>query len=138
MVRPIITNVDILSQKSEPFEFGKDEHIIDDMIDTAIEHKDKCVGLAAVQIGVHKRVILVWDGIKFKPFINPFIVKHSNKSYVSKEGCLSVEGLRYTKRYNWVTVIYKERNGKTKKETFSGYGAQIIQHEIDHLNGILI
>ena len=138
MIKEIIKDEKILTKKSERFEFGKDEHIIQDMIDTANAHKANCVGLAAVQIGVHKRVILVWNNGKFLPFINPVIVQKSKETYTAKESCLSLDGAREVKRHKGIKVIYQMKNGKSKCMAFSGYAAQIIQHECDHLDGVLI
>ena len=138
MVKEIIRDTDILSVKSEQFVHGQDDYIIQDLIDTATAHIDRCVGLAAVQIGIHKRVIVVKNGDKFVPFINPRIVKRSNSSYITTEGCLSLDGQRNVKRHNEITVIFTTRSGKTKRCTYGGFTAQVIQHEIDHTNGILI
>lgn len=138
MVREIIKDTEILTQKSERFVIGQDEHLIKDMLDTANAHKDNCAGLACIQIGVPKRVILVRQGDKFVPFINPMIVSKSTKTYIAEEGCLSVEGLHSVKRHRAIKLIYTDRNGKTRSGDFNGLTAQIIQHECDHLNGILI
>ena len=138
MVREIIKDESILTKKSEKFIIGQDDSIITDMIDTANAHKENCVGLAAVQIGVHKRVILVWHNGKFLPFINPVIVQKSKETYTTKESCLSLDGAREVKRHKGIKVIYQTRNGKSMCMAFSGFTAEIIQHEIDHLNGILI
>lgn len=138
MVREIIKDTEILTQKSEKFVIGQDEHLIKDMLDTAYEHKERCIGLACIQIGVPKRVILVRQGEKFVPYINPMIVSKSTKTYISKEGCLSVEGVHSVKRHFSIKLLYTDRNGKTRSGNFNGLLAQIIQHECDHLNGILI
>ena len=138
MVREIIKDMEILTQKSEKFVIGQDEHLIADMLDTANKHKDRCAGLACIQIGVPKRVILVRQGDKFIPYINPVIVSKSPNTYIATEGCLSVEGVRSVKRHEQIKLVYCDRNGKTKSANFNGYVAQIIQHECDHLNGILI
>ena len=138
MIKEIVKDEKILTQKSERFEFGKDDYLIKDMIDTAEHYKDNCAGLACIQIGIPKRVILVRQGDKFIPFINPMMVQRSNKTYIAKEKCLSVDGVRTVRRFNAIKVIYSTQENKTKCMTFSGFTAQIIQHEIDHLNGILI
>ena len=138
MVREIIKDTEILAQKSERFVIGQDEHLIKDMLDTANAHKDNCVGLACIQIGVPKRGILVKHGDKFVPYINPMIVSRSPITYVAEEGCLSVDGLHKVKRHYSIKLIYADRNGKTKSGIFNGFLAEIIQHECDHLNGILI
>lgn len=138
MVKEIVKDINILSQKSERFEFGKDDYLIQDMIDTAEHNKNNCLGLACVQIGVPKKLIVVRNGDKFIPFINPMIVQKSNQTYKSTERCLSLDGERETKRHKGIKVVYTNRNNKTKCESFTGLIAQIIQHEVDHLNGILI
>ena len=138
MVKEIIKDTDILSVKSTAFIPGQDDYIIQDLIDTANAHIDRCAGLAAVQIGIHKCVIVVRNGDKFIPFINPRIINRSRSSYITTEGCLSLDGERHVKRHNEIAVIFTTRSGKTKRCTYSGYTAQVIQHEIDHTNGILI
>lgn len=138
MERTIVKDIEFLKQKSEQFIIGKDDYIIIDMIDTANAHKENCVGLAGVQIGELKRVILVRNGDKFIPFINPVIVKKSGKTYIANEGCLSLDGTRDVKRWFTIMVKWTDINGKINVETFNGYLAEILQHEIDHLNGVLI
>lgn len=137
MIKPIVTDTELLCQKSENFIPGEDDHIITDMLDTANAH-DNCVGLAAVQIGHLKRVILVQIKNRFVPFINPVIMKKTGKPYTTTEGCLSLDGCRTTTRYPNVLVSYTDMSGKRVVKTYTGWTAQIIQHEVDHLNGILI
>ena len=138
MVKDIIKDPSILTQKSEPFVFGQDDHIIQDLLDTANAHKENCAGLAAPQIGELKRVIMVRQGDKFVPFINPKITMKSRETYMAEEGCLSLDGKRKVKRHYSVMVSYTTKNGKNKVQQFSGYIAEIIQHEVDHLDGVLI
>lgn len=138
MVKEIIKDVEVLSKVSEPFNFRTDKHIIQDLIDTAKFHEDRCVGLAAVQIGELKRVVVVKAGDTYISFINPKIIKRDNKKYTTKEACMSLEGEREVIRHNEITILHEVKSGKYVKQTFRGYAAQIIQHEIDHLNGILI
>lgn len=138
MERTIVKDIEFLKQKSEPFVIGQDDSILVDMIDTANAHKENCVGLASVQIGELKRVILVRNGNEFIPFINPVIVKKSGKTYIAKEGCLSLDGTRNVKRWFSVMVKWTDINGKTNIKSFNGFFAEVLQHEIDHLNGILI
>ena len=138
MVKNIVKDEYILVKKSEKFIPGEDDYIIDDMLDTANEHGDNCAGLAAVQIGYLKRVILVKIGDKFIPFINPVITKKFNGTYTTTEGCLSLEGGRVVVRHRGIRVKFTDRKGKTRIEPYTGYIAQILQHEIDHLNGVLI
>lgn len=138
MIREIVKDEKILTQKSERFEFGKDDYLIQDMLDTAEHHKNHCVGLACIQIGTPKRIILVRQNDKFVPFINPMIVQRSKETYTAKERCLSLDGEREVKRHKGVKVIYTTKDNKPKCMAFSGFTAQIIQHECDHLNGVLI
>lgn len=138
MIRDINKDIESLSQKSEQFIFGEDDYLIEDMLDTAEAHKENCVGLACIQIGVPKKVILVRQGDKFVPFINPMIIKKSHGTYEADEGCLSLEGARRVRRHNSVKVVWTTREGKRKMQEFNGFTAQILQHEIDHCNGILI
>ena len=140
MVKEIVKDVDILTQKSEDFVFGEDDPIIKDLIDTANAHKDICAGLAAVQIGYHKRAFVVWsaDKKRFVPFINPKIIKRDGNVYKTVEGCLSVEGEHEVKRYDSIRIVYYNPKGKCIAIGTSGYFAEIIQHECDHLNGVLI
>lgn len=138
MVREIVTDKNILTQKSERFVIGKDEYLITDMLDTANAHKDRCVGLACIQIGVPKRVILVRQDDKFVPYINPIIVHKSITAYTAKEECLSLKGARSVRRHHLIKLMYTDKNGRTRSKIFEGFTAQIIQHECDHLNGVLI
>ena len=138
MIKKIVKDENILKQKSEPFVFGEDDYLINDLLDTANAHKDNCAGLACIQIGIPKRVILVRQNDDFVPFINPMIIKRSPKTYIAKEGCLSLDGMRTVKRHNSIKVMWTDRNQKRKVQEFHGYVAEILQHEIDHCRGILI
>lgn len=137
-IKDIVKDTAILTQKSVPFVFGEDDAIIQDLQDTATAHEDNCAGLAAIQLGIPKRVIVVKEGNKFVTYINPVIVKRSRESYMATEGCLSLEGARTVRRYRSVMVSYTTSNGKKKSKTFDGFVAEILQHEIDHCNGVLI
>ena len=138
MIAKIIKDPNILAKPSEDFVFGEDEWLFQDMLDTANEHKAICAGLAAVQIGAHKRVILVRKGDDFFFLINPTILKYGGGAFYATEGCLSVESTKAVKRYRSVMVSYMTKCGKKCVKTFDGFTAQIIQHEVDHLNGITI
>lgn len=138
MVKEIVKDEAILRQKSEVFKLGEDDYLIEDMLDTANAHKEICAGLACIQIGVPKRVILVRQGSKFIPFINPMIIHKSKKTYIAREGCLSLDGIRTVKRHTSVKVVFTDTHGKRQVKDFIGSTAEIIQHECDHLNGILI
>lgn len=138
MIREIVKDENLLKQKSTNFIFGEDEYLIEDMLDTANAHKYRCAGLACIQIGIAKKIILVRQNDKFIPFINPVIIKKSSKTFMAEEGCLSLDGIRTVKRHRSVKVMYSTVQGKRKVQEFNGFTAQIIQHECDHLNGVLI
>lgn len=137
MVREIVKDNDRLIQKA--VEATKEDlHIIKDMIDTAEANNDICVGLAANQIGENVRIIIVEVKDKFIPLVNPKILSHSESCYVTEEACLSHEGTKETTRYSTIEVEYRDKNFKRKKNYFKGFVAQVIQHEMDHCEGILI
>lgn len=139
MVREIVRDLETLQMVSEKADPNKDEakQIIKDLVDTANKHKDRCVGLSAIQIGVPLRICVVFNGDEFIPFINPIITKTTGKRYETEEGCMSLDGTRKVARYERIEVIRRTKNGFVK-EKFRGYMAQILQHEIDHFNGKLI
>lgn len=136
MVRPIMKNIFFLNQRSEPAT-ESDKHIGQDLIDTLEAHKDSCVGMAANMIGFKKNIIIV--DMEFIPIVmyNPVIIRKSD-AFETEEGCLSLTGKRKTIRYNNIEVEYQDMNFKKQKQKYSGWIAQIIQHECDHLNGIVI
>ena len=136
MIRPIIRDVFFLSQKSDPATWD-DLQVGQDLRDTLNANADRCVGMAANMIGVRKRIIIVNVGIANLVMFNPVIVKKS-KPYETEEGCLSLDGLRKTTRYQDIEVEFLDGNWKKQRIRLSGWTAQICQHEIDHLNGILI
>lgn len=136
MVKPIIKDTIFFSQKSDNAT-EKDKQVVIDLIDTLRAHSDECVGMAANMIGVKKRIIVFSVDIIQVAMINPVIVKKS-KPYEAEEGCLSLNGVRKTMRYQEIEVSYLDINFKKQKQKYSGWIAQIIQHEIDHCNGILI
>ena len=138
MIKEIIKDTQILQQKSEEFKFGEDDYLITDLIDTANANIEHCAGLACIQIGTAKKVVVVRIGDKFVPMINPMIIKRSQETFVAKERCLSLDGEREVKRHKKIKVGYTTQNGKRKCEDFGGFVAQVIQHECDHLKGILI
>ena len=112
--------------------------IAQDLLETLIHHKEGCVGMAANMIGVHKRIIAFNDNGEYKVMFNPVIVKAGGE-YETKEGCLSLLGdPRPTKRYQKIKVQFQTADMKVRLMTYDGFTAQIIQHEIDHCNGILI
>ena len=125
-----------LSQKST-IATKNDLKIAEDLRDTLLVNRNKAAGLAANMIGKNKRIIAFYVGPFPFLMINPQITKYSGE-YLAKEGCLSLEGERNTKRYQQITVNYQNMNLERKSQEFSGFVAETIQHEIDHCNGILI
>ena len=136
MVRPIMKDRFFLSQKSKPAT-PEDVSVAQDLLDTLAAHRDGCVGMAANMIGVSKRIIVfTHDGSDMVMF-NPEIIKQSGP-YETEEGCLSLTGVRPATRYRTITVRYQNAAFQSKQRTFHDWSAQIIQHEIDHCNGIII
>ena len=137
MVRELIHDPILLSRVSEPA-VKEDWAIAQDLLETLIFHEKGCVGMAANMIGVHKRIIAFNNEGKYEIMFNPRIVKSSGE-YEAKEGCLSLLGdPRPTKRFKKIKVEYQTMDMKVRLKTYQGFTAQIIQHEIDHCNGILI
>ncbi|WP_300350005.1 peptide deformylase [Clostridium sp.] len=136
MIKPIVKDILFLKQKSEDAT-KEDISVIYDLEDTLKENLEYCVGMAANMIGVKKRILVFVLGNFIVPMVNPVILK-KEKPYETEESCLSLTGFRKTKRYEKIEVEYLDRNFKKHKETFSGFTAQIIQHEIDHFEGIII
>lgn len=137
MVKELVHDPIFLGQKSE-LATKDDLQVAEDLLDTLIAHKDGCVGMAANMIGVKKRIICFDNEGKYMTMFNPEIVKFSDV-YETEEGCLSLLGYpRKTKRYKKIKVQYQTSDFKVRTKTFEGWTAQIIQHEIDHCNGILI
>ncbi|WP_295215579.1 peptide deformylase [Ruminococcus sp.] len=137
MIREIVTDPIFLSQKSEPAT-KNDQQTIRDLLDTIQVNADRCVGMAANMIGVRKTILVAQIGKEYLIMVNPKIVDYSKQSYDVEEGCLSLSGQRLAKRYRIIVVEYLDRKFKKKKRTFKDFEAQIIQHEIDHFEGILI
>ena len=136
MVRPIVKDVLFLGQASLPAT-PDDISVADDLLDTLRTHSEECVGMAANMIGVKKCIIVVDLGGMALEMFNPRIVSKS-VAYEAVEGCLSLYGARSVTRYRNIKVEWKTRAFQTKTQTFTGNIAQIIQHEIDHCNGIII
>ncbi|GAK48270.1 peptide deformylase [Secundilactobacillus oryzae JCM 18671] len=136
MIKQINENIATLSKKAEPAT-AADDQVVTDLQDTLRENSYRGVGLAANMINVNKAIIVVQMGPMEFPMLNPIITKKSGP-YEAEEGCLSLRGKRSTTRYQSITVQYDDRNFKKHTDTFTGYVAQIIQHEVDHTNGILI
>lgn len=136
MIREIVHDPLFLSQKSLPAS-PADQQVIQDLVDTLIANLDRCVGLAANMIGERKRVIAICNGPMQMVMVNPEILAKSGP-YDTEEGCLSLSGLRRTRRYERITVKYLDQSFQHRTGSFEGFPAQIIQHEIDHCEGILI
>jgi peptide deformylase len=136
MIRPIVKDVFFLGQKSEPAT-RQDLSVGQDLMDTLQENRERCVGMAGNMIGVRKRIIIVNMGIMNVVMYNPVIVK-KDTPYETEEGCLSLTGTRKTTRCQNIEVEYLEGSWKKKRQKYSGWTAQIIQHECDHLEGIII
>lgn len=136
MVKEIMRDVFFLNQKSEPATEA-DQQVAKDLIDTLLAHKQECVGMAANMIGVRKNIIVVDTGFMPMVMFNPVIIKKSG-AFQTEEGCLSLIGVRPSTRYKEIEVEYQDMNFNKKKQKFEGWTAQIIQHEVDHLEGIII
>ena len=139
MVRPLMTDTVFLAQKALPADAG-DISVADDLLDTLKAHEDGCVGMAANMIGVGKRIIVFVDedlGGRITVMLNP-VITASDGAFDTQEGCLSLTGERRTLRYRRIEVNYEDRRFRARHATFAGWTAQIIQHEVDHCNGIII
>ena len=136
MVRPIMRDIFFLRQKAQPAT-KEDKQIVQDLLDTLKANEAGCVGMAANMIGVKKRVIIVNIGFVNLVMFNPVLVSKSSP-FQTEESCLSLEGNRPTKRYESIEVAYLDEQWMPKQLSFSGMPAQIIQHELDHLEVIII
>ena len=137
MVRELVHDPILLARKSVP-PTAEDLPAAQDLMDTLLHHRDSCVGMAGNMIGVTRRIIVFFDGDSPQLMLDPEIVK-SAEPYDTEEGCLSLlGGPRKTKRYRKIMVRYQTEDLQVRLKTFEGWTAQIIQHEIDHCNGILI
>ena len=136
MVREICRDTFFLAQKAAPAA-ADDLGAAQDLLDTLAAHRDGCVGMAANMIGVNKRIIAFDNEGTYMVMFNPQIVKQSG-GYEAEEGCLSLTGTRKTRRWQSIKVQYQNEKFQTRLKTFTGWTAQIIQHEIDHCNGIII
>lgn len=136
MIRPIVHDPLFMAQKSAPAKRA-DLPIVTDLIDTLKANLDHCVGMAANMIGEKKRIIVVCNGPIIMPMLNPKILSKTGE-YETEEGCLSLPGVRRTKRYETIRVSWQDPSMKEHAEIISGFLAQIVQHEIDHCDGVLI
>lgn len=136
MIKTIVKDEKFLQIPSEEATI-EDISVAQDLLDTVTAHQDGCVGMAANMIGISKNIIIFDNEGEYMLMFNPKIVRQK-EPYSTEEGCLSLEGKRHTKRYNNIKVEYKNEAFQQKFKSFTGWTAQIIQHEIDHCNGILI
>ena len=136
MIREICKDETFLAQKAGPAT-AADLGVAQDLMETLIAHKDGCVGMAANMIGVNKRIIAFENDGEYMVMFNPVIVKQSG-AYETDEGCLSLTGTRKAKRHKVIKVQWQNEKFQTRLKTFTGWTAEIIQHEIDHCEGILI
>lgn len=136
MVQEIMRDEAFLSQKAEPASL-EDLPVVQDLLDTITAHKTGCVGMAANMIGVNKRIIIFDNKGKYMVMFNPEIIKKSGP-YEAEEGCLSLTGTRKAKRWKSIKVQYQNEQFQIRFKTFTGWTAQIIQHEIDHCEGVLV
>lgn len=136
MVKNIVRDPMFLQQKSEPATEA-DKQVIHDLLDTLRANQDRCVGMAANMIGVKKRIIVVAMGPFHFAMVNPVITKKSGE-YQTEESCLSLEGVRPCTRYKEIEVDYLDQDFKPQHGKYKDFTAQVIQHEIDHFEGVLI
>ena len=136
MIRDICKDEAFLAQKAETAT-AEDLDTAQDLLDTLAAHREGCVGMAANMIGVNKRIIVFDDDGKYQVMFNPVIVKHDGP-YEAEEGCLSLTGRRKVKRFQTIKVQWQNEKLQTRCKTFTGWTAEIIQHEIDHCEGVLI
>ena len=136
MVKEIVKDISFLSQKSE-MATKDDIQVVNDLINTLSANLEHCVGMAANMIGIKKRILVFTIGDSIIPMINPVILK-KEIPYKTEESCLSLIGFRETLRYEKIEVEYLDINFKKHKQVFNGFTAQIIQHEVDHFEGIII
>ena len=136
MVREIMKDEAFLARKAEPA-IPEDLCLAVDLLETLEFHKANCVGMAANMIGVNKRIIAFDNEGKYMVMFNPQIIKKS-EPYEAEEGCLSLTGVRKAKRWKSIKVQYQNEQFQTRFKTFTGWTAQIIQHEVDHCEGIII
>ena len=136
MVREIVKDEAFLARRSEPAT-AEDLAVGQDLLDTLAAHSANCVGMAANMIGILKRIIVFDDRGEPMVMYNPKIVKCSGP-YQTEEGCLSLTGMRPAKRYKSIKVEYQNQGFQTRFKTFTDWTAQIIQHELDHCDGVII
>ena len=136
MVREICRDEAFLAQRAE-MATPADLPVADDLLETLIAHKDGCVGMAANMIGISKRIIAIDNDGEYMVMFNPEIIKKS-QPYDAEEGCLSLIGTRKARRWKSIKVRWQNQDFQIRIKTFTGWTAQIIQHEIDHCEGVII
>ena len=136
MIREIMRDEAFLAQKAEPTT-PEDLPVAQDLLDTLEANKERCVGMAANMIGVNKRIIVFDNEGTYMVMFNPEIIRRSGP-YQTEEGCLSLEGTRPAKRWQSIKVRYQNKKFQERFKTFTGWTAQIIQHEVDHCEEIII
>jgi len=136
MIREIVKDETFLAQKAEPATID-DLPVAQDLLDTLEANKERCVGMAANMVGVNKRIIVFDNEGTYMVMFNPEIIKRSGP-YQTEEGCLSLDGTRPAKRWKSIKVRYQNEKFQERFKTFTGWTAQIIQHEVDHCEGIII
>ena len=136
MIREIMKDETFLAQKAEPATL-EDLPVAQDLLDTLAANKERCVGMAANMIGVNKRIIVFDNEGTYMVMFNPEIIKQYGP-YQTEEGCLSLDGTRPAKRWKSIKVRYQNEKFQERFKTFTGWTAQIIQHEVDHCEGIII
>ena len=136
MVKKIVKGKQIFARKAQPATKA-DKQVVTDLMDTLRENREICVGMAANMIGVNKRIIAVNMGFANIAMLNPMIVSKKGP-YEAEEGCLSLKGVRKTTRYQEIEVEYEDIHFKKQHQKYKGWVAQIIQHEVDHCEGIII
>lgn len=137
MIREIVTDPILLSRPSREAT-DMDLAVAADLKDTLRVHADHCAGMAANMIGQSVRIIAVFVADQPLVLINPQLIKTGGKKYTAEEGCLSLPGTRQAQRFEKLQLRYQDEQGRIKQRTFSGFTAQVIQHELDHCEGILI
>lgn len=136
MIKPIVTDIHQLQQPSVPAS-RSDRSLAQDLKDTLAAHQDACVGMAANMIGSHKQVIIAQLGPLPVVMFNPTLTSKA-QPYQTKEGCLSLPGQRPTTRYRQITVAFFNEHWQHQQLTLTDFAAEIVQHELDHCNGVLI
>ena len=136
MIREINKDIILLAQPSVPAT-AEDTGIAEDLLETLMAHRDGCVGMAANMIGELKQIIAFDNEGEYMVMYNPVILK-KEKPFETEEGCLSLTGVRKTRRFRVIKVQYQNEKMQIRMKTFTGWTAQIIQHEVDHLDGIII